>query len=77
MCLSRAENSLDSVEEVAHRRMLARPTSIRSNSSHPLHHSVEALGCYFTTRLRPPPCRKELYRKLFLPSAIRLCNAAS
>lgn len=32
------DSSLNSTEEVAYRRMLARQTSIRNNSSHPLHH---------------------------------------
>lgn len=58
---------LDSIEEVVDRRML---TFIKSNSSHPLHHTVEALGSTFSTRLRHYQCRKECYHRSFLPTAI-------
>ena len=51
---------LPSVEEVGERRMLAKLTSIRDNTSHPLHQTVEALSSSFSGRLRHPQCRKEL-----------------
>jgi len=36
--------SLDSIEEVGERRMLAKLTSIMDNPSHPPHHTVGALS---------------------------------
>uniref|UniRef100_A0A8C7Z516 Reverse transcriptase domain-containing protein n=1 Tax=Oryzias sinensis TaxID=183150 RepID=A0A8C7Z516_9TELE len=66
---------LDFVEEVGERRMLAKLTSIMDNTSHPLHQTVEALSSSFSGRLLHPPCRKERFRKSFIPTAVRLYNA--
>ncbi|XP_054872156.1 uncharacterized protein LOC111569300 [Amphiprion ocellaris] len=66
--------SLDSIEEVGERRMLAKLTSIMDNPSHPLHDTVGSLSSSFSSRLRHPPCKKERYRRSFIPSAIRLYN---
>ena len=66
---------LDSIEEVADRRMLAKLTSIMDNTSHPLHHTVENLSSSFSTRLLHPQCKKERYRRSFIPTAIRLYNS--
>ena len=66
---------LDSVEEVGGRRMLAKLTSIRDNTSHPLHQTVEALSSSFSGRLRHPQCRTERYRRSFIPTAVRLFNS--
>ncbi|XP_077578764.1 uncharacterized protein LOC144200462 [Stigmatopora nigra] len=65
---------LDSVEEVGERRMLTRMRSIMDSTSHPLHESVESLRSSFSSRLRYPHCRKERFRRSFLPSAVRLFN---
>ncbi|XP_077475191.1 battenin isoform X3 [Stigmatopora argus] len=64
----------DSVEEVGERRMLTRMMSIMDSTSHPLHESVESLQSSFSNRLRHPHCRKERFRRSFLPSAVRLFN---
>ncbi|XP_078810605.1 uncharacterized protein LOC144994967 [Oryzias latipes] len=69
--------TLESIEEVADRRMLAKLTSIMDNPSHPLHQTVEALTSSFSTRLLHPQCKKERYRRSFLPTAIRLYNTVS
>ena len=69
--------SLDSIEEVADKRMLARLTSIGNSSSHPLQQTVEALGSSFRTRLRDRQRKKERWRRLFLPTANRVFNAVS
>lgn len=59
--------SLDSTEEVAQRRMLARLISIWGNSSHPLHYTVKALGRSFSIRLMYSQCRKERKHRFFPP----------
>ena len=66
--------SLDSVEEVRDRRVLAKVTSIMDNTSHPLHRTVEELRSSFSGRLRHPQCKKERYRRAFIPTAVRLYN---
>ena len=66
---------LDSVEDVGERRMLAKLTSIMHNTSHPLHETVGALSSSFSHRLLHPQCRKERYRRSFIPTAIRLFNS--
>lgn len=53
-------------------RMLAKLTSIMDDPSHPLHDTVGALS----NRLRLPPCKKERYRRSFIPTAIRLFNTS-
>lgn len=65
---------LDSIEEVGERRMLAKLTSIMDNPSHPLHETVGALSSSFSSRLIHPRCRKERYRRSFLPTAVRMFN---
>ena len=67
---------LESIEEVGERRMLAKLTSIMDNTSHPLHDTVGALSSSFSSRLLQPRCRKERYRRSFIPTAIRLFNTA-
>ncbi|KAI4879583.1 hypothetical protein NFI96_026537 [Prochilodus magdalenae] len=44
------------------------------NLSHPMYHSLEALGSSFSARLLHPRCVKERYRRSFLPAAVRLYN---
>ena len=66
--------SLDSIEEVGERRMLAKLTSIMDNPSHPLHQTVSDLSSSFRGRLLHPRCKKERYRRSFIPAAIRLNN---
>ncbi|TWW77552.1 hypothetical protein D4764_12G0009420 [Takifugu flavidus] len=55
--------SLDSIEEVGERRMLAKLTSIMDTPSHPLHETVGALSSSFSSRLLHPPCKRERYRR--------------
>ncbi|TWW77898.1 cGMP-dependent protein kinase 2 [Takifugu flavidus] len=66
--------SLDSIEEVGERRMLAKLTSIMDTPSHPLHETVGALSSSFSSRLLHPRCKKEQYRRSFIPTAVRLHN---
>ena len=54
-----------------------RLASIGSKPCLPLHQTVEIWGSSFSTRLRHPQCGKERYHRSFLPTAIRLLNAAS
>ncbi|TWW59860.1 hypothetical protein D4764_06G0013900, partial [Takifugu flavidus] len=49
--------SLDSIEEVGERRMLAKLTSIMDTPSHPLHETVGALSSSFSSRLLHPRCK--------------------
>ncbi|XP_051808801.1 HIG1 domain family member 1A, mitochondrial isoform X1 [Acanthochromis polyacanthus] len=65
---------LDSVMDVGERRMLTKLSSIMDNSSHPLHRTVVELSSSFSMRLRHPQCKKERYRRSFIPTAIRLYN---
>ncbi|TWW55772.1 hypothetical protein D4764_09G0008220 [Takifugu flavidus] len=66
--------SLDSIEEVDERRMLAKLTSIMDTPSHPLHETVGALSSSFSSRLLHPRCKRERYRRSFIPTAVRLFN---
>lgn len=65
---------LDTIEEVGERRMLARLTSIMDNPSHPLHDTVGSLSSSFSSRLIHPRCKKERYRRSFIPTAVRIYN---
>ncbi|TWW55054.1 hypothetical protein D4764_09G0001030 [Takifugu flavidus] len=66
--------SLDSIDEVGERRMLAKLTSIMDTPSHPLHETVGALSSSFSSRLLHPRCQRERYRRSFIPTAVRLFN---
>lgn len=68
---------LASIEEVAEKRMLAKLTSIMDNTSHPLHETVGTLSSSFSGRLIHPRCKKERYRRSFIPAAVRLYNTSS
>ena len=68
--------SLDPVEVVGARRMVAKLSSIMDNVSHPLHETVRALESSISDRLRHPRCVTERHRKSFFPAAIRLYNQA-
>ncbi|TWW55087.1 hypothetical protein D4764_09G0001360 [Takifugu flavidus] len=57
--------SLDSIDGVGERRMLAKLTSIMDTPSHPLHETVGALSSSFSSRLLHPRCKRERYRRLF------------
>lgn len=65
---------LDSIQEVADRRMLVKLISIMDITSHPLHQTVESLSSSFSSTLLYPEYRKECYCKSFLPAAKRLYN---
>ena len=47
---------------------------LSSFSSHPLHETVQS--CSFSKRLLHPACKKERFRRSFIPSAIRLYNTS-
>ncbi|TKS65892.1 RNA-directed DNA polymerase from mobile element jockey [Collichthys lucidus] len=68
---------LDSTEEVGERRMLAKLTSIMDNPSHPLHDTVGSLSSSFSSRLIHPWCKKERFRRSFIPAAVRLYNTCT
>lgn len=68
--------SLESVVVVGERRMLAKLTSIMDNPLHPLHETVSAMSSSFSQRLKHPRCRKERFRRSFIPTAVRLYNAS-
>ncbi|KAK0139056.1 Somatostatin [Merluccius polli] len=59
---------LESFESVVERRTLKKLLSIIDNDQHPLHHTVA-----FSHRLLQLRCRRDRYRKSFLPHAITLC----
>jgi len=65
---------LDSVEQVGERRMLAKLSNIWNNNSHPLYETVGTLGSSFSERLLHPRCKKERFRRSFVPTAVRLFN---
>ena len=67
---------LDPIEVVGERRVLAKLSSIMDNTSHPLHLTVRALSSSFRDRLIHPKCKKERFHRSFIPSAVRLYNAA-
>ncbi|XP_054642346.1 alpha-1,3-mannosyl-glycoprotein 4-beta-N-acetylglucosaminyltransferase A isoform X3 [Dunckerocampus dactyliophorus] len=71
------DGPLDSVEEVGERRMLAKLTSIMDNTSHPLHDTVGSLSSSFSRRLLHPRCKKERFRRSFIPTAVRLYNTCT
>lgn len=66
---------LDSMEEIADRRMLATLTSIMDDHSHPLHYTVESPSSFICGKLSHTRCKKEPYGRSFLPTAIRLFNS--
>jgi hypothetical protein len=68
--------SLDTLEEVAERRILAKLLAIMDNVTHPLHAMVMTQRSTFSHRLIPPRCARERYRRSFLPAAMRLYNAS-
>ena len=68
--------SLESVVVVGERRMLAKLTSIMDNPHHPLHETVSAMSSSFSQRLKHPRCRKERFRRSFIPTEVRLYNAS-
>ena len=67
--------SLDSLEEVGNRRMLAKITAMMDRPSHPLQATLTALGSSFSQRLLHSRCKKERYRRSFLPTAVRLFSS--
>ena len=68
---------LDPVEVVGDRRMRTKFKHMLKNLSHPMYHSLEALGSSFSARLLHPRCVKERYRRSFLPAAVRLYKSRS
>lgn len=66
--------SLDSVDSVGDRRMMAKLSSMLDNPAHPLQGTLTALHSSFSERLLHPRCAKERFRRSFLPAAVRLYN---
>ncbi|XP_051919971.1 uncharacterized protein LOC127599777 [Hippocampus zosterae] len=66
--------SLDTLEEVGNRMMLTKLKAMMASPSQPLQPALIALGSSFSQRLLHPPCKKERYRRSFLPTAVRLLN---
>ncbi|KAK0154709.1 RNA-directed DNA polymerase from mobile element jockey [Merluccius polli] len=64
------DGPLDSIEELGERRMLTKLTSIMDNTSHPLHDTVGSLSSSFSSRLLHPWCKKERFRRSFIPAAV-------
>ena len=68
--------------KVIHERMLLKegPFKITVVSylglSNPLHLTVRALSSSFSDRLIHPKCKKERSRRSFIPTVVRLYNAA-
>ena len=56
------------------RRTLNKLLSIMDNDQHPLHHTVDRQRSTFSHRLLQLRCRRDRYRKSFLPHAITLYN---
>ena len=65
---------LESLETVVERRMLNKLLSIMDNKQHPLHQTVDRQRSNFSHRLLQLRCRRDRYRKSFLPNAIALYN---
>ncbi len=65
---------LESFETVVERRTLNKLLSIMDNDQHPLHHTVDGQRSTFSHRLLQLRCRRDRYRKSFLPHAITLYN---
>ena len=65
---------LESFESVVERRTLKKLLSIIDNDQHPLHHTVVRQRSTFSHRLLQLRCRRDRYRKSFLPHAITLYN---
>ena len=65
---------LESFETVVERRTLNKLLSIMDNDQHPLHHTVDRQRSTFSHRLLLLRCRRDRYRKFFLPHAITLYN---
>ncbi|KAM7380045.1 hypothetical protein PAMP_003369 [Pampus punctatissimus] len=65
---------LETFESVVERRTLKKMLSIKDNDQHPLHHTVGRQRSTFSHRLLQLLCRRERYRKSFLPYAITVYN---
>ncbi|KAK0147391.1 hypothetical protein N1851_013140 [Merluccius polli] len=65
---------LESFESVVERRTLKKLLSIIDNDQHPLHHTVVRQRSTFSHRLLQLRCRRDRYRKSFMPHAITLYN---
>ncbi|XP_062860103.1 dehydrogenase/reductase (SDR family) member 7Cb isoform X1 [Trichomycterus rosablanca] len=69
--------SLDGFELVVERRSVNKLISILDNPSHPLHDLLIRQRSTFSNRLIQLHCKKERYRKSFVPTAISLYNSSS
>ncbi|KAK0135140.1 hypothetical protein N1851_029041 [Merluccius polli] len=65
---------LVSLESVMERRMLNKLLTIMDNDQHPLYQTVDRQRSIFSHRLLQLRCRRDRYRKSFLPHAITLFN---
>ena len=64
----------DTVEAVVERRTLNKLLSIMDNPDHPLHLTLDRQRSSFSNRLLQLHCRRDRYRKSFVPQAIALFN---
>ncbi|KAM4544613.1 delta-sarcoglycan isoform 2-T2 [Odontesthes bonariensis] len=65
---------LESLETVVERRTRKKLLSSMDSTQHPLHHTVDRQRSTFSHRLLQLRCRRDRYRKSFLPHAITLYN---
>ncbi|KAK0142225.1 hypothetical protein N1851_020112 [Merluccius polli] len=75
--IKKAESVVGSQLVTVEERMLAKLLATMANPSHPLHTTLDQLRSSFSNRLIQPRCKKERYRKSFLPTAIRLYNSSA
>ncbi|KAM4593012.1 uncharacterized protein PAE49_004932 isoform 1-T1 [Odontesthes bonariensis] len=61
---------LESLEAVVERRTMNKLLTIMENDRHPLHHTVDRQRSTFSPRLLQLPCRRDRYRKSFLPHTV-------
>lgn len=67
---------LDTVTIITERRILTKLRKIMANKSHPLNATLVKQKSVFSCRLTLPSCSTERFRKTFIPTAIRMFNAA-
>ena len=65
---------LDTFQGTVERRTLDKLFSILDNPEHPLHNLLDRQRSTFSNRLIQLRCRKDRYRKSFLPNAISIYN---
>ena len=69
-------SALEPLELVVERRMLHKLLNILDNTSHPLHDVLVKQKSIFSWRLRQLSCKKDRFRKAFVPTTIALYNVS-